>query len=229
MVQSSIFVKSSTSGILTDQTAVSATCPGSPPFDTSAMAQATAGVGGVFASEMTVGGGSGGASHSSYMDTITLHPPPGSSDSGVKFGVAANYTLTVGGAGGPDGALGVAEIDLQVPLFEFSKSGVNGVNGTLPGLLDSGSGFIFAQCPCVFSLTLLAQAAAANGASASASDPLTLELPPGWTYTLASQQVASTPEPGPLFSVGGALLALGAYLLRSMSERPRLPGSGGGR
>jgi hypothetical protein len=102
---------------------------------------------------------------------------------------------------------------MQIPKFLVDKEVFDFNGGTKTGLLDAGL-LIFVKCPCVFTLELSAGAGAANGGSASASDPITIELPPGWTYTTASQAPLATPEPVGFLPVGGALLVLGQYLRR---------------
>lgn len=210
--QQNMFSQSGTTPLSPDVPTLGGTCPGPDPISDSISAMAHAEAGGVSASVNTIGPGAGGGANSLYMDTFTLHRPPNSPDTGVSFSVTSNYTLTVGGLGAP-GATATASLDMQVPLFDFdSKVIVFQQNGTSTGLLDS-SQFIFAHCPCVFSMSLIAQAAAGNGGSASAADPVTINLPPGWTYTAASQDF-TTPEPGGLFTVSSALLALGVYCRR---------------
>ncbi|MBI4910377.1 MAG: hypothetical protein HY820_42560 [Acidobacteria bacterium] len=78
---------------------------------------------------------------------------------------------------------------MMIPEFEFDRC-IFILGGAQSGLLNSGQ-YEFRHCPCVFTLKLQVSAAIANGGSASAEDPFTINLPPGWTYTLASQEAAA--------------------------------------
>ncbi|HXN46118.1 MAG TPA: hypothetical protein VN893_05720 [Bryobacteraceae bacterium] len=88
-----------------------------------------------------------------------------------------------------------ASVQLNVYEFEQSQSKDWSTNGTTTGLLNTDQ-LTFASCPCVFTLGLTASASAASGigqtASANAQDPFTINLPPGWTYTIESAATSNT-------------------------------------
>ncbi|HZW95674.1 MAG TPA: PEP-CTERM sorting domain-containing protein [Candidatus Eremiobacteraceae bacterium] len=60
---------------------------------------------------------------------------------------------------------------------------------------------------------------ASNGSAAKAADdPFFVQLPPGWTYTLASQQAAAIPEPT---SLALTLITLGVVGIGVIRHRTR--------
>ncbi len=190
-------------------TTISGTCAGNPPVIDTATAAATAVAGGESASASTSGAGSAATALGKYMDTFTLHPLPGFGP-GVTFSVTSTYTLS-SSPFSSNGADGIADVGMAVPLFGFNKQvGSLLTGGTISGLLNS-SQFTFVKCPCVFSATFSAEAGAVNGGSASATDPITINLPPGWTYTAASQ-ASAVPEPAGLVGIGGVLLVLRRFI-----------------
>jgi hypothetical protein len=124
----------------------------------------------------------------------------------LEFGVLANSIMAA------------AQIQLSVPAFNQSVStpffiAVGDVSST--GLLQTAD-MTFPSCPCTTEFTVegSAQASGGNGTFASFSDPVSLILPPGWTYTLAYQQLvaAGVPEPnaGRLALVGLCLVCIAA-------------------
>lgn len=143
-----------------------------------------------------------------YQDDVTLLPPAGFTGSGVTFGMLANATVTLN-AGRHSYAEG--DLTLSVPAFaqdiKFVANTFLSGNGTFTDLLETGS-MIFVSCPCTteFSLNGSADANGVSG-SASFSDPVSFILPPGWTYTLASEQTSAVPEcPSLLLTLTAVLL-----------------------
>jgi hypothetical protein len=75
--------------------------------------------------------------------------------------------------------------------------------------------FTILSCPCSFSFAIRGRANANGDASATArDDPFFVQLPPGWTYTLASQQGAAIPEPTSLALTLTTLGVAGIGLIR---------------
>jgi hypothetical protein len=89
-------------------------------------------------------------------------------------------------------------------------------DGELSGTLSEE--FTILGCPCDFVFDVEGSAHASNGGSAGYHDPFFVDLPPGWSFTIASDQSA-TPEPGGLASIGGGLLLLAAGLIRRRASR----------
>jgi len=139
-----------------------------------------------------------------YIDTVTLHPPPGFTGSGVTFGIAVPYTIDLRGPGAK------AIIGLAVPSFSQNKSksdtGFDGALGDF-GLLQTGDmTFVKGPFTTEFSVGATASVSGGDGDYAEFSDPVTFILPPGWTYTLASQEATAVPEPSTL---SFAIISLG--------------------
>jgi len=129
-----------------------------------------------------------------YGGTVTLKPTEGSGDTGVTFSVSSNYTLsTSGGAAGFETVF--ASVQLSVLEFDQAQVKLWSSDGTTTGLLNTDQ-LTFASCPCVFTIVLNASASALSGigqtASANAEDPFTINLPPGWTYTIESAAASNT-------------------------------------
>jgi hypothetical protein len=162
------------------------------------------------------GFGSGaGEVNAGYFDIVNLQPPPGFSGSGVTFGMIANYDVDL--ATNSQTLQASAALSLSVPLFDQDAATplfipVGDGDHTFTGLLQTAS-MTFASCPCSAEFILEGGAAASgdDGTSASFSDPVSFVLPPGWTYTLASD-ASSTPEPGSLVLV---VIGLAAVFLRA--------------
>ena len=72
---------------------------------------------------------------------------------------------------------------------------------------------------CSFMVNWSGSASVQGTTSASFTDPLSIDLPLGWTYTLASQSVATVPEPSYLPLV---IFAVSMWLLRSWHRRTRV-------
>ena len=156
-----------------------------------------------------------------YDDIVNLQPPPGFSGSGVTFGMIANYDVVLGTNSQTIQA--AAAMSLSVPLFDQDAATpiflpVGDGNFTFTGLLQTGS-MTFASCPCSAEFILEGGAVASgeDGTSASFSDPVSFVLPPGWTYTLASD-ASSIPEPGSLVFV---LIGLAGVFLGRRRRRTR--------
>ena len=138
----------------------------------------------MFASVVTTGNANGTVT-SNASNTITLHAPPGSGNSGVTFSVSSTYTVTISGQELEPLGAAFAYAGFYIPQFVFLAQTPPLGDGTWPGMLNSAQ-FTFVHCPCRFTLRLYAKAFAESGGSASVEDPFTVNLPPGWTYTVDS-------------------------------------------
>jgi hypothetical protein len=144
-------------------------------------------------------------------DVLYIKPPLGSGILNAGLRVEMSYILSLDGGGG-------ATAELIVGTFPYILADhiafVNTLSpGTEDGTLDSGL-LLIQSCPCSVAIEEEIYVSAKNG-TASAVDPLTIELPPGWTYTLASDAgLTSVPEPGTLVPIGCALIAAGMCFRR---------------
>jgi hypothetical protein len=151
-----------------------------------------------------------------YTDDVTLHPPVGFEGSTVTFGMVANANLRTNFSG--LGGLATALLFFHVLGRDtvFSADTNTSGNGSFSELLQTFDLTLNAPFTTEFQLAGKAIVTLADGnASASFSDPVTFILPPGWTYTLASQQATSAvPEPG-----AGSMLGLGILVLIAVAQR----------
>lgn len=145
-----------------------------------------------------------------YTDDVTLHPPVGFEGSTVTFGMVANANLQTNFSGLGGLATAVLFFHVLGRDFAFSADTNTSGNGSFSELLQTSDLTLNAPFTTEFQLAGKATVSVADGnGSASFSDPVTFILPPGWTYTLASQQAASAvPEPG-----AGSMLGLGILVL----------------
>jgi hypothetical protein len=181
---------------------------------TSVTLHGAAGVDDLSGSVTARGFAGGGGVISTYLDTVTLHPPPGFTGSGVTFGIVTNYDIELSQAGST-----LVRMELEVP--DFDKHPVvqlGDVSAHVTGLL-SAEGLTFVRCPCstIFAVSGEAEAGIGTGdpeAFARFRDPVNFVLPEGWTYTLASQEAATAPEPGTLAFVAIGLISVGVVSRR---------------
>lgn len=151
-----------------------------------------------------------------YSDTVFLIAPAGPPQN-VVVTIADSYVLSVSTSGPSDSA--TAQVGFTAPgVVGGSASLLIEPGDAVTGLADSGvfSGqFTMQNCPasgnlCSFLVSWGGDAEAEGTSSASFSDPLSIGLPTGWTFTLASQEVAAVPEPS---SLSLTLLACCAWAL----------------
>lgn len=145
-------------------------------------------------------------------DTITLNSPLINYTGGVDVVVGSNYTLDVAFVNSLNAAS--SQVSFNVPVINgtpvtFPAQGQQMLNhnGHLTGQIQDE--FTILACPCSFTLLVMAQASADDGALADATDPFFIQLPPGWTYTTSSQ-AAAVPEPASLIFIVSGLIGLGA-------------------
>jgi hypothetical protein len=199
----------------------SGVCTGPPDLRTTGKASSTADESQSFISgsaSSTVG--AVGEASAIYFDIATLLPPSGSTNSSVTVGFGTEYTLTTTGTlPGEATASILIAANGQVPHSIISSSSLN--NGTISGLLFAGD-ITVNNCPCTVPFEIEGEAGTANDASASFSDPVFFNLPAGWTFVLASQQMSVT-EPGSLLAFGSGILVL-AFLKHAKRQRGRFKG-----
>ena len=147
------------------------------------------------------------------FDTITLISPQINYTGGVTVIAGTSYDLTVAGA---NSGLQAASASISFQIGDIDGNplmfGPNAQHKlTSDGLAVKGQisdQFTILACPCSFSFRITAMSDASNGAAAGASDdPFFVQLPPGWTYKLASQ-AATVPEPTSLTLTLIGLIAL---------------------
>jgi hypothetical protein len=136
-------------------------------------------------------------------------------DGSVTVIAGVGYDI-VADSGDLDGT-GVASITISIPTVDdvpltlpIEDSRVE-TDGELSGTFSEE--FTILGCPCDFVFDVQGSAHASNGGSAGYHDPFFVDLPPGWSYTIASAESA-TPEPGSLALVVGGVLLIAAGLRR---------------
>jgi hypothetical protein len=194
---------------ITDGASSDGFCPGNGGGPTSASYLVHAAFNDVSGSVQASLAGAAVAS-ANYTDDVTLHPPVGFEGSTVTFGMVANANLQTNFSG--LGGLATAVLFFHVLGRDtaFSADTNTSGNGSFSGLLQTLDLTLNAPFTTEFQLAGKATVTVAGGnASASFSDPVTFILPPGWRYTLASQQATSAvPEPS-----AGSMLGLGILVL----------------
>jgi len=156
----------------------------------------------------------------------TLQPPAGSgSGAGTKVpvGAASSYTLEIDGIQGPNAQVMAGSAQLWLFLDDQNGKSVDfgsvslpmNQNGMASGLLQTQLGNQEVPC-CTVDLIERGIIGVANGANAQFSDPPSLILPPGWTYTLSADEslsdyqkaLASIPEPSTALLLSAGLVGI---------------------
>jgi hypothetical protein len=164
-----------------------------------------------------------------YFDTVHLISPRINSTGGVDVIAGDTYNLSVSGSG----QFHAASADIT-----FSVISINGEPAPSPAtyqqmISETSDGtysgnisvaFTILACPCSFVFQVDGSAAAGGGSTASFNDPFFLELPPGWTYTLASQEAATAPELSSLVLVASGMVSFCAALRRKLDKTRRVRG-----
>jgi hypothetical protein len=138
----------------------------------------------------------------------------GSGPSGVTLSIDSVFFLDLNT---PGDSTGIAYFSIGAPDLGYFHTENLQTEGSLGFTKNSGP-LTFPKCPCVLEIDGAAAVNVSSGASGTAQDPFTINLPPGWTYTLASQEIAATAEPRGQFLIGSVLAMVCIFLLR----RPRL-------
>jgi len=160
----------------------------------------------------STGTGAFASARATFDDFLTITPPFGLTALDAPLRITAPYLLTLSEPGGSNGA---ALVQLTVDIYAFREAHLTDP-GAASGTLDTGE-ITIPNCPCVIEILGTVAVQGQNGAGGTARDPFMIELPEGWTYTLASEQQAqagAVPEPGSLVLVGSILLAAGMERFR---------------
>jgi hypothetical protein len=149
-----------------------------------------------------------------FFDTVTLNSPLIHYTGGVNVIAGDTYTLNVTA---PDGGGATAFLRYQVVEINGNPAPASyqdSVTQTSSGLYKGALrvDFNIGPCPCSFEFSVIGHVNAdlsgvPGNASATFHDPLYIDLPPGWTYTLASD--SAIPEPSPLLPTAIALVVGG--------------------
>jgi hypothetical protein len=78
--------------------------------------------------------------------------------------------------------------------------------------------FTILACPCSFEFQVEGSVIGGGSSSGSFHDPFFINLPDGWSYTLASQEAVSTPEPSSWLMVAFGMIAFCGVLRRVNSK-----------
>jgi hypothetical protein len=160
------------------------------------------------------------------FDTVTIYPPPGSPvGAAAEISAGDDYTISisnantivfarVAGSDPPENVdeFSVARVTIEVslnPSLTFPPTGsvVRTTDGTFHGLIFTPTLTVLA-CPCDVVMQLFGLANVVDGASADFHDAPFLMLPPGWTYTFASE-TSTVPEPTSVLLLIAGLSVLG--------------------
>jgi hypothetical protein len=166
----------------------------------------------------STGVGASAVARASFHDIAVLSPPLGLTVLDVNFSITSQYLLTLDL---PDDSSGAAVVSLQIPLYAFVDKQLT-TAGSSSGTLDTGE-IAIANCDhCAIDILGSVTVRGSNGGGGTAKDPFTINLPEGWTYTLASEQqaqVSTVPEPSSFALVGSVLAAAG--MVRLLLRRGR--------
>jgi PEP-CTERM motif-containing protein len=173
------------------------------------------------------------------FDTVTVSPPAGSSISAADIQAGDLYQIDIDGANMPmfagipgDGSVpfgfSLAEVFVGVRLtpsfsttFPVEDSVTKTTDGSFSGVLLT-SPMTILGCPCELLFELHGFVGTANGTTfAGFHDAPFLIVPPGWTYTFASQTTSTVPEPNSLILLTSGLCALGIGIRRRWTNRFR--------
>jgi hypothetical protein len=154
----------------------------------------------------STGAGAIADARATFDDFATISPFLGLSALDVTFNITAPYLLTLDLPS--TDSEGAAVVSLQLPLYAFVDAQLTHA-GEASGTLNTGD-ITVSNCPCTIEILGTVEVGGRNGAGGSARDPFTINLPPGWAYTLASAQqaqVGTVPEPSSLAMVLSGLAA----------------------
>ncbi len=180
-------------------------------------------------SASSVNGQNNGAASAAatYLDTVMLKPPSGYTGGGVKVGMTDSYNMDLLGV--TQSALGEASVDLAIPVVNALSlpippldSAYTVENGRYRGELNVN--FSIASCPCSFEFEADGVAEVdGNSMIGDFQDPLAIDVPAGWTYTLASGATleTATPESGTTFELTGLGLVLTGSFRRCWKRKAR--------
>lgn len=161
--------------------------------------------------------GSTASADFAFYDSVTLNSPLINYTGGVDVVAGDNYTLNLAApAGGNANAFlryTVTTINGAPAPPSYQDFILQSSSGIYTGALNVA--FTILACPCSFEFLVTghvnaAMSGAPGQAFATVHDPLFIDLPPGWTYTLDSQSAGpATPEPSTLLLAGAALILAG--------------------
>jgi hypothetical protein len=175
----------------------------------------------------STGPGATAIAEAHFDDFAIIRPPFNSTVLDATFSITSDYSLdlslpTLSSTGG-------ASVALTLPLYAFKQQQLTNT-GSLSGVLDTGD-ITVVGCPCAVEILGSVTVRGSNGGGGSAKDPFTINLPPGWTYTLASEEqagaVAPAPEPGTLSTILAVLAAVAVIRIRRNGRRVGDPALGG--
>lgn len=152
-----------------------------------------------------------------FREILTVDPPIGFGFVDGTTGLKAHYKLTMDGPGpSPSDAGAVQLISNDLNVFQNAQLLQN---GSASGVLDSGTKFV-SHCPCSFEVDVIIAVNASNGTMITASDPITVDVPDGWTYSWASDDLLSAvPEPGMFIPIASALIVGVVWFHRRRNRR----------
>jgi hypothetical protein len=159
-----------------------------------------------------------------YFDTVHLISPVIDFRGGVDVVAGDSYSLNISNS---------APLHPMDASVTFSVVSINGEPVSSPATYQqmvsqssdgSYSGnlsveFTILACPCSFEFQVDGTVSGGGSSSGSFHDPFFINLPDGWSYTLASQEAVSTPEPNSLALVALGMIAFCGMLRRMKTHR----------
>jgi len=159
-----------------------------------------------------------------YFDTVHLISPSINFAGGVDVVAGDSYNLNISNSAPPhlmDGSITFSVVSINgEPVSSpatYQQMVSESSDGSYSGNLSVE--FTILACPCSFEFQVEGSVIGGGSSSGSFHDPFFINLPDGWSYTLASQEAVSTPEPSCMALVVFGMTALRGVLRRMKAHR----------
>ena len=159
-----------------------------------------------------------------YFDTVHLISPSINFAGGVDVVAGDSYSLNISNSAPShpmDGSITFSVVSINgEPVSSpatYQQMVSQNTDGSYSGNLSVE--FTILACPCSFEFQVEGLLSGGGSSSGSFHDPFFINLPDGWSYTLASQEAVSTPEPSTWALVALGLTAFCGMLRRMKTHR----------